>query len=369
MTSAATILVIEDEAALRQTVAEVLTGDGYTVLAAADGASGLRLAAEARPDLVLCDVMMPNLDGFGVLQQLRAAPATAALPFILVTARRERGDLRRGMDLGADDYLTKPFTRLELLQTVRTRLAKTAAAAALTRQQLDELRASISLALPHELRMPLTSIMTAAETLLQYAEVLTPAELAELGSGLGRSAQRLWRLTDNYLTYVDMELLVSDPARRQAWQTSLTEHIDWYIASTAQEQARLAGRVADLSLRLESVAVNIAEAHLRKMVAALVENAFKFSPAGAVVQVTGSLTGGQYVLSVVDHGVGMSEQELAQAGAYRQFDRWRREQQGAGLGLCLTRRLVDFYGGRFAIASQPGGPTTVTVQLPAGRPL
>jgi DNA-binding NarL/FixJ family response regulator len=119
-----TLLLIEDNRILRKNIAEMLTLEGYRVLIAADGATGLQLARSDRPELLLCDIMMPGIDGYEVLAQLRADPSTASLPFIFLTAKGDLPDLRIGMGLGADDYLPKPVTRLDLLTAVRTRLQR-----------------------------------------------------------------------------------------------------------------------------------------------------------------------------------------------------------------------------------------------------
>ena len=119
-----TLLLIEDNPILRRNIAEMLTLEGYRLLVAADGATGLEIARADRPDLLLCDIMMPGIDGYEVLAQLRADPATTSLPFIFLTAKGDLPDLRIGMGLGADDYLTKPVARLDLLTAVRTRLQR-----------------------------------------------------------------------------------------------------------------------------------------------------------------------------------------------------------------------------------------------------
>ena len=117
-----TIVVIEDQEAVRENLAETLELDGYRVVAAADGHEGVRAVREHSPHLVLCDVMMPRLDGFGVLKILRDDDATRHIPLVFLTARAEREDLRRGMNLGAADYVTKPFFQDELLTVVRERV-------------------------------------------------------------------------------------------------------------------------------------------------------------------------------------------------------------------------------------------------------
>lgn len=118
------ILVIEDEPEMRRNLLTVLRLENYQPLGAENGRVGLEVVARERPDLILCDVMMPELDGHGVLQALRADAATAAIPFIFLTAKGEKTDLRNGMNLGADDYLTKPVACADLLQAVATRLRR-----------------------------------------------------------------------------------------------------------------------------------------------------------------------------------------------------------------------------------------------------
>jgi len=119
-----TILLIEDNAPLRKNLREMLSLEGYEVFAAGDGREGLRLAQEHKPSLILCDIMLPIMDGWEILASLRSDQGTAALPFIFLTAKGELPDIRSGMNLGADDYLTKPVARADLLSAIRTRLER-----------------------------------------------------------------------------------------------------------------------------------------------------------------------------------------------------------------------------------------------------
>ncbi|MEM7725327.1 MAG: EAL domain-containing response regulator [Cyanobacteria bacterium P01_A01_bin.45] len=120
----AKILLIEDEAPVRENLSELLESEGFEIIAAPDGQVGIDLAIAHIPDLIICDLMMPNIDGYGVLNRLRNEPSTVAIPLIFLTAKASRSDFRQGMDLGADDYLTKPFTRAELLSAIISRLDK-----------------------------------------------------------------------------------------------------------------------------------------------------------------------------------------------------------------------------------------------------
>ena len=118
------IVLIEDNRDIRENITEILELAGYAVKAAENGKLGVALVLEESPDLILCDIMMPELDGHGVLHMLSKNEKTAGIPFIFLTAKAERSDFRKGMELGADDYLTKPFEDLELLHAIETRLRK-----------------------------------------------------------------------------------------------------------------------------------------------------------------------------------------------------------------------------------------------------
>lgn len=118
------ILVIEDEESVRENILDLLEAEEFETVAAANGKIGINLALAEFPDLILCDMMMPEVDGYGVLTALREEPLTATIPFIFLTAKSAKADFRQGMDMGADDYLTKPFTRAELLSAVMNRLER-----------------------------------------------------------------------------------------------------------------------------------------------------------------------------------------------------------------------------------------------------
>jgi len=130
------ILVIEDERSIRINLLKLLSAEGFQTIGADNGNSGINLARSEQPDVIICDVLMPDLDGYGVLKALQQDPVTAIIPFIFLTAKADRADWRQAMALGADDYLTKPFTRAELLDAIASRLQKKAY---LTQQHTVEL--------------------------------------------------------------------------------------------------------------------------------------------------------------------------------------------------------------------------------------
>jgi CRP-like cAMP-binding protein/CheY-like chemotaxis protein len=138
------ILIIEDNTDIRENVVEILELAGYTVFESDNGKTGVELAVKNLPDVILCDIMMPELDGYGVLYMLNKNPETATIPFIFLTAKAERIDQRKGMEMGADDYLTKPFDDMELLSAIESRLRKKNAQQSFYSQSLESLNSIVS---------------------------------------------------------------------------------------------------------------------------------------------------------------------------------------------------------------------------------
>ena len=119
-----TVLLIEDDSALRESTAELLELSNYNVISAPNGRIGIEQAKKVNPDVVVCDIMMPEIDGYGVLEALSQNPVTSNIPFIFLSAKTEHKEIRKGMNLGADDYLTKPFEEEELVSAIESRIAK-----------------------------------------------------------------------------------------------------------------------------------------------------------------------------------------------------------------------------------------------------
>ena len=363
------ILIIDDEPDMVTFLCALLEDHGYVTITAADGEEGLRVAREQSPDLVLCDVMMPELDGHGVLRALQQDEQTATLPFIFMTAKSHPTDVRAGMDNGADDYLCKPVAGAEMLSAIRARLRKHGQQDRHVEHEVEAARLDVVRKLPHELLTPLAGLLSASQ-LLETADQRKPmAEVRELGRLVRLASERLHRTIHRFLLYAELELAKRDfEAQAQlrgtgyipvtAWTTALAEHL-------AEEYARK----ADLELALPAVELEMAPAHFSELAAQLLDNAFKFSTVGSVVQVLLSFQpGGGCSLTVRDQGRGMTPEQIRQVGAFRQFDSEHLAQTGTGLGLALVGQLAALYGGKFTIESEPGNGTSATVRLPKARP-
>src|SRR5882724_536450 len=359
------ILIIDDEEWLREMVHLALHQQGFDVIEAADGTVGVDLARKELPDLILCDVNMEKMDGYEALSSLRNEPATLAIPFILMTGLADNAGMRHGMELGADDYLPKPFTIDALYAAVEARLKKVQAVRQEAEKKLADLRDNISLMLPHELRTPLNGILAYGEILAADAASLPTHEVAEMGQVIRDSGKRLERLIENFLIYAQIELLGTDSQKILALRKKQTAAPAKLVEQHARNQAQQAHRPEDLVLEVVNAPVPISEDYLAKIVDELVHNALKFSQVETKVQVTLSDAPTGVTLTVTDQGRGFSTEHITKVGAYMQFDRKMQEQQGQGLGLTIAKRLTELHGGTLAIQSQRGGGTTnVIVRLP-----
>lgn len=180
------ILVIEDEELIRSVIVAFVTTANFHVIEAANGAEGLKLAKEHVPDMILCDINMPKMDGFRVLAELRREPITAGIPFIFLTGQGEKPDIRRGMNFGADDYLTKPFTRAELLRAIDARLSKKLAITQQFDHQLREAEEKLQHVMHHDSLTNLPNRLSLREQLNQMLFLGSQKHVALLAIGIDR---------------------------------------------------------------------------------------------------------------------------------------------------------------------------------------
>lgn len=365
-----TILIIEDTDFISETIATTLRFEGYNTVVADDGMMGLEAIAEHKPDLILCDVSMPRLDGFGVLTELRKNKALGTIPFIFLTAKAEKADMRRGMELGADDYLTKPFTAAELIAAVTTQIEKQKKVAQHYEEKLEELRGNISYALPHEFRTALNGILGYSDIIIDIArlskagEALDADELLEMAAAIKESGRRLHKMTENFLVYTQITSIAGKPDAIAELRKFSVENVGEIIADIAMIAARDTSREADLDLHVCEAHLQISSENLYKIMQELLTNAFKFSEAGTTVSIEAVLADGVYNIRIHDKGRGMSASQIEGIGAYNQFRRDVYEQQGVGLGLVISKMLTELHDGKFSIESTLNSHTIITVVLP-----
>lgn len=352
------ILLIEDDVTLRTEIATILSLEDFEVKEAPNGEIGLSIAEEFLPDLVLCDIMMPVMDGTEVLSRIRSSRFNQLTEFIFITALAERENVRMGMEKGADDYLVKPFTREELLRAINSRIGIAARREEKAETNMNELREKILTLVPHEMRTPLHAIIGFSQIIKEEATRSGLTRIADLACYIQGSGQQLLKLTNRYNKYVEAQATV-----KKEGETDIYINTVKLITDTAKAIAVIFNREDDLNISLENSVVMISEDKLKTIISELVDNAFKFSHAGTPVNISGEIVGNMYVITIADAGRGIEREDIKKIGAFQQFERKQYEQQGSGLGLITSRLIIELAGGSLAIDSEPGEGTAIQVFL------
>lgn len=354
------ILIIEDEPAIRKQMGKILRFEGFETIEAENGRVGAELAANALPDLVVCDIMMPDLDGFGVLQALRDNPRTAMTPFIFLTALGADHELRHGMEAGADDYITKPYQPEALLGSVRRRLEKRRRQIEESRLRAEEVSLAVAAAVPSEILESLERITTVTNLLaLKFAG--EDSQVAGMHQSVAQEAVRLRRMMRRLHLYAQLPQLYA--SRFELLRSGQLDAAGAVIERVAREVCRSWKREADLGLAVEPMRLPWGEEYLILLVEELVDNACKFSAPGTPVKVTGCGAREFWSLVVSNRGEGLSADQIARIGAFQQFWHGSKKPPGLGLGLALTQGVARLHGCEFAIESG-AATTTVSVLVP-----
>jgi two-component system sensor histidine kinase/response regulator len=362
-----TVLVVEDEPTILEIIAFLLEEEQLRVLQAHDGETALSLLETVQPDLIISDVKMPGMDGFTLCRHVRDQPTLSHVPFIFLTGKGDRADVRRGMKLGADDYLTKPFEPEELLSTVQVRLRRAAEAQAAIARASTDLQDDIIRALTHEFRTPLSLIMGYTDLMEASGQEMSEKDFQAVLQGLHEGSRRLMSLVEDFLLlsrlrtgWIDRDLAQHPPSPLRPDQV--------VHSVAAQAQAQAADKNVSLAIDCASpdLAVSISHWHLREIIRRLVDNAIKFSNSlGGQVKLITRQEAGYWVLSVTDDGIGIHQEALSSIfEPFNQIDRAQMEQQGTGVGLTIVRGLVEVHDGRIEVQSTPGRGTIVSVWLP-----
>jgi two-component system sensor histidine kinase/response regulator len=366
------ILVVDDIVKNLQVVGTMLRNEGYDVMPATSGRQALERLRTELPDLILLDLMMPEMDGLEVCVGLKSDPATQQIPVIFLTASNEMEHLVKGFAAGAVDYVTKPFNAPELLARVRTHLELKHARQQL-RQMNDEKNEFMGI-VAHDLRNPLGAVKGYAELISEETEALqladTPesersrVELRQCSARIREASSRMAEMVQNLL---DANRIERGEMKLQLASTDLSP----LVSSVVEVQrGRAAAKQQIFHLQYEPGPVNVAvdPSVMVQVLENLVSNAIKYSPPGKTIFVRLKKQLGVARCEVQDEGPGLSMED--QKKLFGKFARLSAKPTGdehsTGLGLSIVKKMVEAMGGKVWCESELGKGATFVVQLPLG---
>ena len=355
-----TVLVVEDEFSIRENIKDLLEAEDFNVLLAQDGVEGFKKAVEELPDLILSDVLMPKMDGFQLLLMLQNEKETSRIPFLFITAKIEMTDLRKGMNLGADDYIIKPFRAQELLDAINLRLRKKANYG----ETADELKEKLVVRLPHELRTPLVGIIGFSEMLGEEIEGLSVEEIKDMANVINKSGKRLHKRIEKFLQYSELISLSKDGVAAAGYIEKKVDVDTEFVKIIVAKILADFERAKDVNILFENGALKISGDYYKIILLELVENSLIFSKTGSPVELRGYVDGDYYKTSVYDEGNGIDKKSLKSIGILNQFSKEIYDQEGLGIGLVLVKEIVKLFNGYLTLDSKENEFTKVEFAIP-----
>lgn len=346
-TARGVVLVVDDQMQNIQVVGTVLTREGYEVIPATSGAQALQRIAARLPDLVLLDVVMPDMDGFAVCKRLRDHPDTAGLPVIFVSAANDSETIVRGLEAGGVDYITKPFNKAELLARVRTQVDLQRARE--TTSRILRERENIVSMVAHDLKNPLGAIRFSAQTLME----LPPEKYStasDLTSHIVTTCDQMLKFIDRFLNNRAQEADRDRMNTVHITTAQLKEMLSAWYPTAKRKNTTLSVRLPDQPLLASGDLFTV-----RQIVDNLMSNAVKFSPLGSQIVSRIHLKDGHLCIDIEDEGPGFTDSDLARI--FQDYTRLSARPTGGesstGLGLAIAKRGAVRMGAGLTIDNRP----------------
>lgn len=363
--SSGLILVVEDDPHLNMAISETLRSYDFIVESCANGLEALAWLRQHRPDVILCDIMMPQMDGYTLLRHTRADLQLRTLPFIFLTARTSAADQRMAREIGVEDYLTKPVDSDNLVIAIKNALRRQQVMLEEMQRQMDELRNRIVTILQHEFRTPLTFVLGYAELLLEAATTgVDQEELRASAVAILDGGQRLQRLIEGFLMLAELqstklkETELADLNALDLWQA---------VGQEFRHQLQQANLTLVVREQNSELLINGHPELLHEALKRLLDNAIRYGrPHSKQIWLSVEDVTPYIGLRVVDEGVGMSPEMIKRFSTpFEQADRDNRTTPGAGIGLAIVNHIARLHGGKLDIDSERGKGSQITLWLPA----
>lgn len=367
------VLIVDDIPKNLQLLSGILSSHKYQISFASNAVSALEVAIKSQPDLILLDIMMPEIDGFEVCKRLKEEPITKDIPVIFLTGRVESEDIVKGFELGAVDYITKPFNAVELLSRVKNHielkksrdkilsqneeLEKTQKELKKVIQSKDRFFSIIS----HDLRGPFSGFLGLSELLVDEFDELEKDEIVHIAKNMNTAANRLFELLENLLAWSSAQM---DKIVFSSTVFDLSKMVEQIIAiqNVSAENKKI---TINNNFR-KGININADPNMINTIFRNLISNAIKFTREKGIVDVNYCEVENYHQICIKDNGIGMPEKTLANLFQLetKETRPGTNNEQGSGLGLLLVKELVKKHKGNIEVESRENEGTVFTVNLP-----
>lgn len=364
----ALVLIVDDVDENLFLLDRILTSRNYRTAMASGGKQALEFINEEPPDLILLDIMMPDMDGFEVCRLLKEDPQNRDIPVIFLTGKTASEDIIQGLELGAADYITKPFRHAELLLRVKTQVDLQLGRKELQRKNRDlrQMNASkdklVSI-ISHDLKSPFQGLMGLTEILHREAYTISRDDIHEFTEKINESARYLVDLLGNLLDWYMLErTLKSYSPGRIILEELVRKTLSLFSATLTSKSINVHNRLTG------SEVIWADSKMIETIIRNLVSNAVKFTPENGEIRITAEERDKEVILSITDTGIGMSE-EIRQSLFQIDTTATRpgtHQEKGTGLGLIICKQLAEANNGTLRINSKPDEGTTVSIIFPVG---
>ena len=361
----ATILVVDDNPLIVMVIQNILGGENYTVHTAKNGAEALDLLGKKTVDVIVCDVMMPQMDGYAFHEKVRGRTDLAHIPFIFLTALNDAAQIKKGKSEGVDDYLGKPFDPDELLSVVRGKVKRSNSLRRSSEERYDSYRKKVIHTLSHEFRTPLVAINTGTDLLLERKGAIEEQKVRHLLEAIQRGGRRLEQLVNDFMALQQIEAGVAKRVHDAHASYHLVSDIARGFKEHAEELVGKEGFNLTLSDKSDGAKVFVYLPQINDLLGRLVSNSIKFKLKVMTVDIVTYRQEEDACIEVRDRGLGLDPERVREAiDAFGQLDREKLEQQGGGLGLAIANKYAHLNGGRLEFDARKGGGSIVTLLLP-----
>lgn len=359
------IIVVDDNPLILNVLKSLFSSISYTVYTASNGEEALQLLNSKVIDVIICDVMMPEMDGYDLHEKIRENADLSHIPFVFLTALSEAEEQLQGKEAGADDYIVKPFEPTELLAVVKGKVKRSKDLKKLSEQRYDAYRKRVIHTLSHEFRTPLVAINTGTELLIEQEGKLDMPKVNNLLQAIQRGGQRLERLVSDFMLLQQIEAGIAKrlyEARSKV--VNVKTVIQKFVEAKKIELAEEGFTLTDRST-CPDLWVRMYEPQIQDILQRFISNSSKFSANDKSIDVHIFPLGDEVAVEVRDRGIGLDEEKVKEAiDVFGQIDRETLEQQGGGLGLAIANRYAAIHSGRLEFENRQGGGSVVRVVLP-----